>query len=204
MNININQQDLNGNAPLHLAAFHGDMKACSYLLQYGAKVLIRNRDGNSPCQLAYQQKHIQCFNYLKRAETVLHTGKSSSFTTVSAVSRDRDHSSFKQREAHVGNVELDANPWHLVGEGGGEGEVIGAGEGALHVRQLINYATNPPEQEAKKPSHGTAPVMASFAWDDPNFQETSKFPAMADRARGISPEVDPQFEIFRAYHVHAD
>lgn len=196
MDVNINQQDHNGNAPLHLAALLGDMKSCSYLLQYGAKVLIRNRDGHSPSQLAFQQKHMQCFNYLKRAETILHTGKSSSFTTVNAV--PRDHITYKQlekREVHGNGAELEANPQHRVGEAEGGG---GGGGGDSSLKQHLNYATNPPEAEAK------APVMASFARDNSTVEQASRAAGRERDPRAISPDLDPQFEIFRAYHVHAD
>ncbi|EKX42974.1 hypothetical protein GUITHDRAFT_163983 [Guillardia theta CCMP2712] len=201
MDVNINQQDHNGNAPLHLAALLGDMKSCSYLLQYGAKVLIRNRDGHSPSQLAFQQKHMQCFNYLKRAETILHAGKSSSFTTVNAV--PRDHITYKQlekREVHGNGAEPEANPQHGLGEaeGGGGGGGGVCGEVSISLKQHLNYATNPPEAEAK------APLIASIARDNSTVGQASRAAGRERDPRAISPDPDPQFEIFRAYHVHAD
>jgi ankyrin repeat protein len=54
-NANINEQDINGNTPLHIAAKDGGMKVLRSLIEAGAKLNITNKEGLTPVSIAIQE-----------------------------------------------------------------------------------------------------------------------------------------------------
>ena len=54
-----NETDNAGNTPLHYAASSGATNSAKFLLLYGAKISIRNNDGNTPKQIAEQGKYTE-------------------------------------------------------------------------------------------------------------------------------------------------
>ena len=50
--VDVASQDRDGNTPLHLASFYGQVEVACMLIEYGADVAARNKDGQTPLHLA--------------------------------------------------------------------------------------------------------------------------------------------------------
>jgi len=64
LNINLNAQDTEGNTPLHLAAWHGNIMIVKYLIDNWANVNSVSKRGYTPLHDAAMRGHNQIVKYL--------------------------------------------------------------------------------------------------------------------------------------------
>lgn len=67
VNININQHDENGRAPIHEAVISNSEAAVHSLIQYGTQISLLDRDGYSPLMFAAEGQNIDMVGILIRA-----------------------------------------------------------------------------------------------------------------------------------------
>uniref|UniRef100_K3WRK8 C2 domain-containing protein n=1 Tax=Globisporangium ultimum (strain ATCC 200006 / CBS 805.95 / DAOM BR144) TaxID=431595 RepID=K3WRK8_GLOUD len=72
----VNHIDSNNDAPLHVAARHGDLACLQLLLHHGADICVVEEFGRTPLHCAVAQGHLDCVAYLLDVggDSVLNTG----------------------------------------------------------------------------------------------------------------------------------
>ncbi|PRP88438.1 centaurin beta [Planoprotostelium fungivorum] len=63
----INATDSEGNVPLHLAAARGKTAVACYFFKCGAKLDVKNKEGQTPLDVAVKNQHVHCVTLLRLA-----------------------------------------------------------------------------------------------------------------------------------------
>jgi ankyrin repeat protein len=69
--VGVNDQDSNGQTPLHLVAQRGSSEIAKVLLKGGAKIDIRDNEGATPIYRAIENGNLGVYNVLFAWETFL-------------------------------------------------------------------------------------------------------------------------------------
>ncbi|MEI5639649.1 MULTISPECIES: ankyrin repeat domain-containing protein [unclassified Pseudoalteromonas] len=67
----VNKRNDNGITPLMMAAYKGQLKVVEYLINNGAEIKAKNKDGETAFHAAAQGKQVEVFTYLKAGNTKL-------------------------------------------------------------------------------------------------------------------------------------
>eukprot|EP00288_Rhodomonas_lens_P002544 CAMPEP_0177716764 /NCGR_PEP_ID=MMETSP0484_2-20121128/14677_1 /TAXON_ID=354590 /ORGANISM="Rhodomonas lens, Strain RHODO" /LENGTH=274 /DNA_ID=CAMNT_0019228803 /DNA_START=253 /DNA_END=1078 /DNA_ORIENTATION=+ len=79
-NFDVNATDEAGDTALHKAAQNGHLIVCHILWKHGATNGVRNKAGNTPMQVAMQNHHQSCVDFLRDPESMVSVHRASAPT----------------------------------------------------------------------------------------------------------------------------
>ena len=63
----VNAQDNDNTTALHQCSSYGYLEICTLLIEHGAILDLKNKNGQTPLEIAAEQKHSEIINLLEKA-----------------------------------------------------------------------------------------------------------------------------------------